>query len=231
MHINHNDSLLSQLVMPFAQDLTLQARKLIPLLSISYLLVLGLLVFVALFAAHYSIPVEKFTRDTAVILDGHPFTGVISNIGVLFWCSTLAVCLFASAIHFTRGNTEGSIFLFFSGLITALLLFDDFFMFHDEIFPRYFHISEKVTYAGYLVLVAAYLLKFKEQIFRTDYALLLLAFGFFASSILSDVVLPQEGIVFLVEDGFKLFGIVSWFIYFTRTCFIQVQPRRGETRV
>ncbi|MDM8568536.1 hypothetical protein QUF50_03285 [Thiotrichales bacterium HSG1] len=201
----------------------LQFKKIIPVLALSYAVIFGLLISVAIVSFYYNIPVAKFTRDPTVILLGHPFTGVISNIGILFWCSTSAICLFSSAIHIKNGNAIVSRFLFFSGLLTLLLLLDDLFTFHEAIFPMYFHIPEEAVYSGYLVLVLTFFLKFKDLIIKSEYIILLIACGFFALSILSDIFLPQIGWEFLLEDGFKLFGIVTWFIFFVRTCFIQVQ--------
>lgn len=209
--------------MSLTNNLFLQLRKLISVLAVSYIFIFGLLISVAIIGAHYNIPVAKFTRDPTAILGGHPFTGVISSIGILFWCSTLAICFFSAAIHRKNGGAIASRFLIFSGLLTLLLLLDDLFMFHEVIFPRYFHISEKAVYLGYFVLTSMYFLKFKGVIAKTEYTLLLISYVFFALSMGSDIFLPQKGLEFIVEDGFKLFGIVTWFIFFIRTCFIQIQ--------
>lgn len=198
-------------------------KKLISVLALSYVLIFGFLISVVIISAYYNIPIARFTRDPTAILGGHPFTGVISNIGILFWCSTVAICFFSAAIHRKNGGLIASRFLSFSGLITLLLLLDDLFLFHEEIFPTYFHIPEKAIYLGYLVLILMCFVKFKKLIVKTEYALLLISCIFFSMSIGSDFFLPQKGLRLLVEDGFKLFGIVTWFIFFVRTCFIQIQ--------
>lgn len=164
-----------------------------------------------------------FTRDPGASYDFHPITGIVSNIGILFWCSTAAICLFCSAMLYKNGNIKRRKFLMFSGLLTLMLLLDDFFMLHEFIIPRYFHISEKVTYVIYMVLVLVYLYKFYELIKKTEYPFLLLALGFFALSVLSDVFLLQRGWEYLAEDGFKLLGIASWSLFYMRTSFKQLQ--------
>ena len=207
----------------FTQNSALQLKNLMPLLASSYVILFALLLFVALIGEYFHIPVSKFTRDPTHILNGHPFTGAISNIGILFWCATAAICFFSALIHWKNTKPLNSKFLLFSGLITLFLLLDDLFMFHEIIFPKYLHIPEFAVYSGYLALISIYLLKFKENILKTEYTLLYMALAFFALSMISDVFLLQEDMVYLVEDGFKLFGIVTWFLFFIRTCFMQTQ--------
>ncbi len=209
--------------MSFINDSIAQVKIVVHLLIVVYVILLGLLFLIAIIGAQYDIPIAHFTRDPAAILHAHPFTGVISNIGILFWCSTSAICFFASAIHFKKGSVNVATFLLFSGLLTSVLLLDDLFMLHEDIFPKYLHIPEKLIYLGYLFLFLIYLKKFNRVISQTEYIILFISFTFFFLSIFCDVVLPQEGIEFLVEDGFKLFGIVTWFIFFIRTCFVQTQ--------
>lgn len=200
-----------------------QVKKSIPILILIYIALFGLLFAIAAVAEYYRIPVAWFTRDPTVVLGGPPYVGFISNIGMLFWSFTAAVCLFSSVIHKQKRNQVTSLFLLCSGLLTLLLLIDDMFMLHDSFFPNFLKIPEKLVYLGYLVLVLGYLMKFKDEILKYEYAILFIAFFFFALSVMSDMLLPQQGFEFLVEDGFKLFGIVTWFIFFSRTGFFYVQ--------
>ncbi|MCW8995149.1 MAG: hypothetical protein OQK77_04970 [Psychromonas sp.] len=209
--------------MSLAKEFLVQFKKFTPVLAPTYIVLLGLLFSVAVISVRYNIPVAEFTRDPTVILGGDPFTGFISNIGIIFWCFTAAICFFSSAVYRTYLSGIVSLFLKASGMLTLWLLLDDLFMFHDSLFPKYLHVSEKIVYLGYLVLISLYFLKFKEVIVKTEYPILFMACSFFALSVLSDVFLPQKGWEFLFEDGFKLLGIVTWFIFFTRVCFIQIQ--------
>ena len=208
--------------MRLVRESILQIKSLAPIFAISYAILLGLLFTVVVISSLYEIPVAHFTRDPLATLHGHPFTGVISNIGILFWCSTFAVCLFSSAILYKKKTKEVAVFLLYSSLLTLLLLLDDLFMLHEKIIPRTLHVSQKSVYLGYLILTAIYFIKFFRLILRNEYTILFIACGFFALSVICDVFLPQKGMEYLVEDGFKLFGIVSWFIFFMRTCFSQV---------
>ncbi len=198
-----------------------QIRSHLRIYLMVYAALMGVLYFFAKLAKHYGMSVAYFTRDPAITLYGHPFTGVISNIGILFWCSSLAVCFFCSWLVFKKGDKQVSIFLFFSGLFTLLLMLDDFFMLHEYIFPYSIGIPQEAVIIAYLVMMAVYFLKFGRLIITMEYTILLLACGFFALSLATDMWMPQSNMQFLIEDGAKLFGIVTWFIFFIRTCYAQ----------
>ena len=128
--------------------------KSLPLfLMIIYILLFGLFFSIAIYSMHFDIPVGNFTRDPIAILGGHPFIGVMSNIGILFWSATAAICIFASKIYLDK--TEFSTFLFFSGLLTLLLLFDDLFQLHERI-DNYLYVHEYTAYVIYFILISIY---------------------------------------------------------------------------
>ncbi|MEN2282662.1 hypothetical protein AAGF08_11040 [Algoriphagus sp. SE2] len=156
------------------------------------------------------------------------YIGFLSNIGITFWCFTAAILFFSSKIARDFDKPKAmSQFFFFSGLLTLFMLIDDLFLLHDVIIPYYLNISEKFFYLFYGSSVIALLYLFREFILKTDYILFLLAFGFLASSVITDI-LAAFGInisdIYLFEDGFKFMGIISWFIYFSRACYIGIKP-------
>lgn len=117
-------------------------------------------------------------------------------------------------------------FFIFGGLLTTLLLLDDFFMFHEWFFRRYFDVRQRFTFSVYALLLVAYLVRYRRTILASDYALLALAFLFFASSLAVDRV-PEGRIPYhyLFEDYPKFLGIVSWFGYYARTGYVELQRR------
>lgn len=101
-----------------------------------------------------------------------------------------------------------------------MLMVDDVFLGHEIVYPRYLHIPENLVYAVYGAVILWFLYRFLPAILRTDYVLLLSLVGF-GVSILTDVVyelglLPTQG-VFVLEDGSKSIGVVSWAAYLIRT--------------
>ena len=199
-----------------------RAKSLAPMLIVVYAVLLGLLSLVAILSSVMDVPVSRFTRDPAAITRVSPFVGVISNIGILFWCSTTAVCFLTAAVHFRKGSATVARFLFAAGLLTLLLLMDDLFMFHERMFPKVLKIPQNLVYVAYIGLILGYFVKFRSVLLRTEFVVLFAACGFLGLSMMADVFLLQRGMQFLYEDGLKLFGIVSWFIYFSKTCFSEI---------
>lgn len=175
-----------------------------------------------------------FSRDAIQTLWHEPnaevefYIGFLSNIGIMFWCFTVSILMISSKIASDLGRPSTLCqFLFFSGLLTLFMLVDDLFLLHDVIIPYYLEISEKFFYLFYGSSVLALLYFYRAVILKTDFVLFLLAFAFMASSVITDVLLTL-GItisdIYLFEDGFKFMGIISWFVYFTRTAYTNIRP-------
>jgi len=181
---------------------------------------------VALISVRSGIPMYKFMRDPSRIGDISPLAGVISNIGVLMWCASAAICLFSWTLLRYRENTAQFVrFVLYFGFMTIILLIDDLFLGHESISA--FGISDKVIYGVYVVIVLCGILTFKDTILKTEYSVLLVALCFFALSIFFDIiqhyiqaVLGQWRI--FLEDGFKLLGIIGWFGYWSSCCFSKI---------
>jgi hypothetical protein len=205
------------------RNVIIQIRRTGPLLSSIYIVLTGFLFSIGMISGYYNIPIESFTRDPIAVLGGAAYVGFISNVGILFWAFTAAICLFSSIIQKQDNNQATSKFLLYSGLLTMWLLLDDMFGFHDSILPYHLMIPEELVYLIYITIVLVYLAKFKTVILGCEYVIFSIAFCFFALSVLIDLFLEQQGFLSLIEDGFKLFGIVTWFIFFFKTCRVYLQ--------
>ncbi|MGE4492216.1 MAG: hypothetical protein AB7E65_07180 [Syntrophotalea sp.] len=182
----------------------------------------GLLMLATLAVSlHTGIPLAMFTRDPADITETSPFLGVVSNICILLWCATASICLFSHLGVKKKGHKDLAMFLLVSGLFTGMLLLDDLFLLHERVLPGYLHWRQRYIYLGYMTITLGYLAGFRKIIFRTDHLLLVLALGFFFLSVAVDCIAARWGhlipVYHLFEDGFKLFGIVSWLGYFANT--------------
>jgi hypothetical protein len=189
--------------------------------------VLILVIVIASISARLSVGV--FTRDPATLTNSNPFFGVLSSVGILFWAATAAICFFSAAIvGSTRADRLAARFLLGAGLITTLLLLDDLFMFHEYVFPQFLHFGEKITLLGYAAIIGMFLWSSRQRLWRTDYALLLLAFVLLGFSAISDNLFNSntENWGYLIEDGPKLFGIIAWFTYWSGVCTQMLSPRR-----
>ena len=217
----------------FAQIFS-QTKELVLFLFSLYFLTLLFLFAVVAASVGMDVSIAMFTRDPAAVAHIHPFIGVVSNLGVMLWTASATICLFSWAIlRSSLDEMKFSTFLLCSGLMTTLLLFDDLFLLHDDIFPRYFGVKEKIVFLVYVGLILFGMVKFKECILETEYLVLIIALGFFGLSVFIDVLQPRiESFIghwrILFEDGFKLLGIVGWFGYFLRCCFIANREKNGS---
>jgi hypothetical protein len=197
-------------------------RDLILFTALLYVGPLALLVAVAVVSATTGLNTGLFMRDPASTMGAHPLTGVVSNVGVIGWTAAAVICLFVWAkLRPREAYRSRATFLLVAGLITTVLMLDDFFMLHERIFPRYFGLHEKSVFGAYGLLVVGWLVAFRRQIVETDYAVLIISLAFFGFSLAVDYVQNEiEALIgpwrILLEDGTKLFGIAGWLGYFLR---------------
>lgn len=166
------------------------------------------------------IPFSIFTQDPMVVAKGRIYYGFLSNLGILFWCAAASICLFAWAVLKRSSATGLSGFFLFSGLLSALLMLDDLFQLHEGIFPVYLGIRQRYVLIAYMVLTVGYLIAYRRVILENYTLFMFAALGFFGLSVAEDVTELVAGVSsssswhYLVEDGFKFFGIISWFAFF-----------------
>lgn len=195
-----------------------QIIRIYPLILIIYLPTVLVLLTVGFISWRTNIPIMDFTRDPLTILDAPLYIGVLSNIGILFWAAGATICFFSSVIiHKINHESQTFYFWFWGGVITTVLLVDDFFLLHEKIFPEYLNTSESQAFLSYLLMLLAYLFIFRKKIMTTDFILLGLSLlGFAISAIIDEVFANHFRGKFLIEDGFKLLGILTWTAYFMR---------------
>ncbi|MBD2187119.1 hypothetical protein [Pseudanabaena mucicola] len=194
-------------------------NKFIAQLSITFIpscLVLGM-VFIA--KVTFQIPPSLLLRDIAAISGINPLSGVVSSIGIFFWWATATVCLFSAFTLQQFKSKRIFFFLLYSGVFSGFLAFDDFFMFHESLAPRYFKTSEIYILLVLVIAFVVYLFKFHKLILGSDYQFFLISIIFFGISVALDIAYPKwidmdiEWQI-LYEDGFKWLGITSWLSYF-----------------
>ncbi|KAF0190454.1 MAG: hypothetical protein FD165_2687 [Gammaproteobacteria bacterium] len=165
-------------------------------------------------------------RDTHSLAGLPFFAGALSNIGVLLWTVALAVCLFCGVVlRRTPGHDEASKFLLSAGALTTLLTVDDFFLLHEDLFRHYVPLPEALVFGIYGAAAVAFLVRYRRIILASEYLLLLLALLLLAMSVAVDlfqnvVSTEQYQVIggYVLEDGFKFTGILTWMVYFIRLC-------------
>jgi hypothetical protein len=197
-------------------------------LVVLYGATVALLVAAAMHSALTGSPAWLFTRDPAAIHVSDPMLGALSNLGAVLWAAAASVTLFAAALLRSPQVAEVRAYLAYAGALTAWLLLDDLYMFHERVLPDSVGVPQWLVLTTYVVLVAGLCARFRRLIVATDYRLLAVAGACFALSIASDQAPGAwhrlDWLVF-VEDGAKLLGIASWLAYFTSTA---ARALRGE---
>jgi hypothetical protein len=173
---------------------------------------------------------NDLSEDAIQILNAPKYTGLIGRADVVLMCAIAAILLFASRLASDlKKPREVTGFLMFGGLLTSLLMCDDFFMFHDWIFRDILPLPENLIFAFYAISGVSFIFYYRKLILKTDYVILLIGFGLLGISVLVDAVIVvgfSWKYEVVLEDGAKFLGMVSWFAYFLRTSyyFLNTKP-------
>lgn len=210
-----------------SHGLVSQLRDLWKLLFLIYLPISLLFIGVGILSrAVDHVSLAFFLRDIVATGKLPFFAGFVSQLGALLWSASLTVCLFSLLLlpRHTDRLMPTRRFLFHAAILTAVLLLDDIFLFHEEIAPEYLHIPERIVIVLYLILGVVFVFANWREMLASDYLILGLSLALFGSSIFLDA-LPIEGfhvpyfweqLEIFFEDGFKFAGIATWLTFFTR---------------
>lgn len=161
------------------------------------------------------IPVSDLLRDTSATLDGDPYVGLFSTLGIAMWAATASVCLLGLAAKPSSGLRA----LLLAGGVTSLILgVDDAFLLHETL-KRHPGIPSPVTIGLYgAVALVLFGRAWRHLISRKDLAVFLAAILAFATSLALDLGgeadLPTPPYSAVIEDLAKFMGIVTWLAFF-----------------
>ena len=176
-----------------------------------------------------NVPFSTFTKDPGEITHSSPFNGVLSNIGVLFWCSSAAISIL-SFLLLRKDPEQKKISQFFlvSSVVTIILMLDDLFMFHEEVYPHVFHFRQRYIYLAYFLMILIFLWSFRRIILNSEYMPLVFAFLLFGVSIVVDGIADRIHDIplhYMFEDGTKFLGIAGWLGYFGKFSWQKLSER------
>lgn len=162
---------------------------------------------------HITIP--EMTRDVTAIAGIHPFSGVLSSLGILFWWTSATVWLFTASLRRVGQETNDLGFLAYFGFLSAYLGLDDLFQFHEYLVPAYLKVPERAAYGLLALAIALVSWRYRHHLHRPDGVLLLLALAFLSGSVVVDAASapwPWHLIdwAYFVEDGLKWLGVCFW---------------------
>jgi hypothetical protein len=199
----------------------------------------ALLVIVAAVVKVAGIPGGVFMRDPAQTVDAPFYLGLVSNIGILIWCTGGVIALFAAAMLTGRpGRAEPRRFLLWSGMLTLAVMLDDLLLLHDKVIPDLTHLPEQAVNLVHLAVALAYVVRFRRLIFAADRRLLVLATALMGISLVLDqwhllfrltgrMILPEN---YLLEDGAKFLSQMTWMGYLLRRAADAVRASTAAAR-
>ncbi len=200
-------------------------KKLIDQVKLHFFTVLKwvLLPFILMFVVFwvgksYDVEVSNLTRDTAAVLHGHPYDGMISMLGLFLWSASAAICFLAFAV-IRKADSEFKNILLFGGMLSLFLGFDDTFQLHEEVFIHAFPFAEKLFYLVYIGSIAGYFLLQWRNLFETKVLFWVVAMCLFLVSMILDNVDPFISHQVYYEDCCKFAGIFLWFMYYANTAY------------
>lgn len=191
--------------------------------------------FVWLLTENTSISVYELVADPNAVANTPPYTGIVSTLGILFLCGAVSICFFSAYLVkiANKSDKKWRLFLQASGYFVLLLLVDDLFQIHENFSTLLFgaeanislfnrklqNLLETIVFGFYGSLLVFYIFYFRKLIYRTDFLSLILTFCFFGMSATIDILFENIKGEMILEEGFKLLGIISLFTYYTRVCY------------
>lgn len=191
-------------------------------LLITFIPAISILLIAAITSMLFNIDMSLITRDVTAIGEIHPFSGVLSSLGIILWCVAASICFFSAMIVGNIKQINYFWFLLNSAFLSTYLMLDDLFLLHENLFPIYLGVNEKIVLVVLGSAVFYYIATYRNLILKTKYNVLLLALIFLSISVVVDIIIGSwlESIghwMFFIEDGFKWLGIVSWCSYYVHT--------------
>ncbi len=153
----------------------------------------------------------------------HVYYGFISNLGIMIWTATGAVCLFVAALFgLVIKNRPMAWFALSAGVLTGWLALDDMFLLHEIVMPS-LGIHQNAVLASYAVLALLYVFASWRVIMNADFWILFVGGGTLVVSIFIDTVFHSLAPVLVyAEDSAKFFGIFCWASFHITTLLDQV---------
>jgi hypothetical protein len=170
---------------------------------------------VAWAAARTDRAIADFTRDPSAALQTTKcdawdcaYIGFLSNLTLLVWAGTAAVCFVVAYLAARQGlgRDLSAAFLSF-GAFTTILALDDAFQIHELVVVRLTARGEELMFGAYALILAALLVRHRSFVLRTPFALPALSGALLLTSAVFDRWVHG---LHLIEDGAKFVAIVTW---------------------
>jgi hypothetical protein len=187
----------------------------------------GFYVAVVLFTRARGWSPEGMLSDVAAISDRSPFTGFLSNVGVLMMAATAAICFFAAAL----GRRREATLLLAIGAFTTAIFADDFLMLHSAVLRGRFGVPGLAIYTAYAGAAAAIAWRFRRHLIGPEHLALAASVACLAASIVIDLVAPPTRLALVAEEGAKFVGYALWCGYWVARAHVMLRATQRRIGV
>lgn len=144
------------------------------------------------------------------------YTGIVTYLAVLSWCTAVVSASWGAWLCWLAGRRQAMAFLFSGAAITAYVMADDLLQLHAEFIPQYTPLGKRAAEALLVGAVGCWLVRYRGQISRTRWVVLIGAGAALVLSVLIDAVggWGRPRLQLVTEDGAKLLGTLGWATYF-----------------
>jgi hypothetical protein len=141
----------------------------------------------------------------------HVYYGLVSNIGLILWIGTAAVCLVTGlAFLVVSGADQFTRFALSAGFLAGWIGLDDMFLVHEKVMPK-LGVPQELVMIIYLALAALYVASSWRFIFLQKWWILAVGGVALGISMFVDQFFHSVSAEFIyLEDSAKFFGIVCW---------------------
>lgn len=169
-----------------------------------------------------------FSKDPIETLRGVYYIGYLAHAVMLVWTAGATAALLSGVALRAAGHRPAATMLLVGGALTTLMVLDDVFLFHENIYPR-IGVPEQLTYPIYGVLTAAFAWRFRRRL-GADLLLLAAAFACWIGAAAFEILQESYGIqLHLGEDGLKAVGVALWAAFMIRIALTELRSAlRGE---
>lgn len=149
----------------------------------------------------FDAPVATFTRDVQDLAGIPWYSGAVSTLTVMVSTAVATLALLAARVVPTGRRRAG----LFAALAVALTV-DDAFLVHEAVGPEN-GVPQELFLGGYALLAAVLAVSFLRTPRSGSTVAFFLGVAWLGLSVLADALLHHR---FLLEDGSKLLGVLTW---------------------
>lgn len=157
------------------------------------------------------VPTADLFMDATAVGGQKWYVGMVAALGMIAWTASVCFCFMTGWVAGLAGRTRAQSAFRGGGLLFALLLLDDLFLFHSDLLPRSLGVPKVAVLGVYGLFGVTWAITSLQELVRTQVQFLVGAGLAFAVSLTVEVLFsgPDAGVRGVLEDGPKFLGILA----------------------